>query len=261
MKTKLVYLSLLLIGLTMACKRDSLTVFDDKSSSNSIYFTLADTTNNYDLSFGYSKTFVMDSTIRIVVRAIGNTNNTDRPYNLTIADSSTLKAGVHYDFLNKQFAIKAGKVADTLKLKLKRVPEMKKDSFFLYLDLKPNEHFSNQYFSREVVSGGKKITRYQTRLRLKVDDIAGIPWFWGKGSGASFFTSYLGTFGTNKFQLLISRYNLDPDKITVVNYNPPTSQAIGWANGMKAYLDQMALMGTPVYETDGTLMKMGPNAK
>nr|WP_121269556.1 DUF4843 domain-containing protein [Pedobacter schmidteae] len=261
MKTKLVYLSLLLIGLTMACKKDTLTTFDDKSSTNSIYFTLADTTNRYDFSFGYAKTFVKDSTIRIVVRAIGNNFDTDRPYNLSIADSSTLKPGLHYDFLNKEFSIKAGKVADTLKLKLKRALEMKKDSFFLYMDLKPNEHFSNQYFSREEISGGKRVIKYQTRLRLKVDDIAGVPWFWGKGPGASFFNSYLGTFGTNKFQLLISRYNLDTDKITAVNYNPPISQAIGWANGMKAYLDQMANMGTPVYETDGTLMKMGPSAQ
>lgn len=261
MKKRLVYLSLLFISLAMACKRDSLTVFDDAGSTNSIYFPLADTTNRFDHSFGYAKTFVQDSTIKIVVRAIGNAYKTDRPYKLSIADSSTLKSGIQYEFLNKEFSIKAGKVADTLKIKLKRTPEMKKDSFFLYMDLKPNEHFSNEYFSGEVISGGKKITKYYTRMRLKVDDIAGAPWFWSKGSGASFFALYLGTFGTNKFQLLISRYNLDPVKITAVNYNPPTAQAIGWANGMKAYLDQMAAMGTPVYETDGTLMKMGVNAK
>ncbi|SHF67535.1 protein of unknown function [Pedobacter caeni] len=249
--------------ITMACKKQGLALFDDQSSQNSIYFPLAETATRFDFSFGYIKPDVPDTTLKIVVRAIGSVADHDRAYHLSIADSSTMKAGLDYQFMNEKFVIKAGAVADTLRIKMKRNAGMKKDSLFMYLDLKPNENFVNSLLSREEVSGGKKVTKYFTRLKVKVDDIAGIPWFWttGKSPAASFVIAYLGTFGTNKFQTMISRYGLDVSKITAEKYIPPTTQIIGWANGMKAYLDQMTAMGTPVYETDGSLMKMGLSAK
>lgn len=248
----------------MACKKDVIMKYNDADSGNSIYFPMAQTYSNvFNLSFGYVKTYTQDSIINIVVRAIGNTTNKDRDYNLSIADSTTLKRDVDYKFLNDKFSIKAGKVADTLKIKFMRTAAMKKDSLFLYMDLKPNDNFSNSFLKRDTLSGNNIVTKYYTRIKFRVDDIAGVPWFWDptKNVSASAMISYLGAFGTNKFQLLISRYNLDVQVLTAAKYNPAPGTLIGWANGLKAYLDQMAAMNTPVLEADGSLMKMGPNAK
>lgn len=266
MKRELIYCCVLaFVMMLSACKKDTLNVYNDESAKNSIYFTKADTTNDVAVSFGYSKSNVKDSILKLVVRAIGSPYGSDRSYNLSIADSSTMKAGVDYDFLNKPFSIKAGKVADTLKLKLYRNASITKDSLFLYLDLKPNENFTNDYLTRLVTSNNKVYTKYYTRLKVKVDDIAGPPPFWTPGN--TYYSStigYLGNFSTLKFQLLISRYNLNVEELAQPNWfsvNGNGRRLTGWANGLKAYFTQMALAGTPVYEADGvTLMTMGKYA-
>lgn len=267
MKKEIIYICVLAFVMMLnACRKDGLEVYNDEAAKNSIYFPKADTINDLTVSFGYSKSDVKDSILKIVVRAIGSPHQTDRTYNLTIPDSSTLKPGIDYDFLNKSFTIKAGKVADTLKIKLYRNAAMAKDSLFLYLDLKPNENFTNDYLYRPVTSNNKVYLKYYTRLKLKVDDIAGPPPFWTAGN--TYYTStigYLGTFSSLKFQLLISRYNLDVQELVQPNWftvNGNGRRLGGWANGLKAYFTQMASAGTPIYEADGvTLMTMGKYAQ
>jgi len=267
MNRKLIYLHLLLAIMTLgACKKDNIKTYNDASSMNSIYFPLAETTNYINISFGYSKSTQTDSIVSIVVRAIGSAQSVDRPYNLSIADSSTMKAGVDYEVVNKALAIKAGTVADTLKIKLLRTTRIRTDSAFLYLDLKPNDNFTNSYLSHQITTGGKIQTLYYTRLRIKDDDIAGPPPFWTVGNSYYSYTAgYLGTYSTLKFQLLITRYNLSVTDLVQANWfltNGNYKRISAWADGLKAYFAQMAPAGTPVYEADGkTLMTMGPNAK
>lgn len=263
---KIIYLSLILTVSIWACKKESIPLYDNNVSNSSIYFTKADTTNNMFISFGYTKSAVKDSIIKIVVRAIGNTTDKDRTYNLSIADSSTLKAGVDYEILNKTTSIAAGKVADTLKIKLNRTAQLRSDSLFLYLDLKPNENFTNNYLSRQETSGGKIFTKYFTRLRIKVDDIAGAPGWWLSGSSYYSYTfGYLGTFSVLKLQLMATKYNLKLEELAPATWflaNSNYRRFIPWADGLKAYFLQMQALNTPVYEADGkTLMTMGINAK
>ncbi|HWW37825.1 hypothetical protein, partial [Pedobacter sp.] len=119
--------------------------------------------------------------------------------------------------------------------------------------------------SKDITSGGQTRPQYYTRLKIKVDDIAGAPPFWDANSVYYSFTSgYLGTFSTLKFQLLINRFNLNAEELVKPNWfltNSNYFRLSGWANGLKAYLDQMQAKGTPVYEADGvTLMTMGKYA-
>ncbi|WP_316837767.1 DUF4843 domain-containing protein [Pedobacter nutrimenti] len=266
MKKKLIYVCMLLVIITAACKKEDILTYNDELSKNSIYFPAAETTNNVNISFGYAKINVQDSLLKIVVRSIGSATNMDRPYNLSISDSSTLKVNRDYKLLNEKAVIKAGKVADTLFFKLFRTENIRKDSLFLYLDLKPNENFTNAFLNNDVVSGGRTRKQYVTRLKIKVDDIAGAPPFWVSGSSYGSFTEdYLGAFSTLKFQLLINRFNLNTDEIVKPDWfmtNSNYYRLIGWSNGLKIYLDQMEAKGTPVYEADGvTLMKMGQYAE
>nr|WP_199076565.1 DUF4843 domain-containing protein [Pedobacter sp. ASV19] len=261
----MMYLSLLFLGITAACKKENIQTYNNQKSKVSIYFPLSETTNGLNFSFGYEKANVLDTLLRVVVRTIGAAESSDRPYNLVIADSSTLKAGIDYKLLNTQNVIKAGKVTDTLYFKLLRTAKLKKDSLFLFLDLKPNENFTNSFLSKDITSGGQTRPQYYTRLKIKVDDIAGAPPFWDANSVYYSFTSgYLGTFSTLKFQLLINRFNLNTEELVNPNWfltNSNYFRLPGWANGLKAYLDQMQAKGTPVYEADGvTLMTMGKYA-
>jgi hypothetical protein len=262
MRKNLIYLSMLFSVLIVACKKENIAVYNDESSKNSIYFPLADTTSNIFVSFGYANATVKDSIVKIVVRAIGAAAKQDRPYELAIIDSTTtMLPGTNYEILNKPLSIKAGKVADTLKIKLNRTLVMRDHALRLYFDLIPNEHFTTTYFSKKENNGDVK---YFTRLNIKADDIAGAPEFWLAGSSYYSYTfGYLGTFSTLKFQLLLSRYNLNVNELIKPGWfllNGNYRRISGWALGLKAYLNQMAAVGTPVYEVDGvTLMKMGAN--
>ncbi|WP_316817655.1 DUF4843 domain-containing protein [Pedobacter nyackensis] len=260
------YLCVLALIMLSACKKEEIDLYNDKAVGNSIYFAKADTLNDLIVSFGYAKNEVKDSVVSLVIRTIGAPATVDRPYNLSVADSSTVKRGVDYDFLNTTFSIKAGKVTDTLKIKFHRTEQLAKDSLFLYLDLKPNEHFSNSYLSRSVTTNNVTQIKYNTRLKFKVDDIAGAPFFWTPASsGYSTVYGYYGAFSTRKYQLLISRYNLDPTDLARqkwVDESGNSTRLGAWALGLSAYLKQRDNAGDPVYEADGvTKMTLGIYAK
>ena len=264
---KVILLSIVVVGcLLTACKKQDIPLYDNTVSGSSIYFPLTESTSEMAVSFGYAKSNVKDTTVSLIVRAIGAPVNTDRSYVLTIADSSTMKPAIDYQLLKKDFVIRAGKMADTLQFKLLRTTKLLTDSLFLYLELKPNEHFTTTYLSADVVSGGVTSTTYYTRLKIALDDIAGPPAFWSKSSPYySYTVGYLGDFSTLKFQLLVNRYNLNVDELiqpawflTGSNYY----RLSGWGSGLKNYLARMAAAGTPVYEADGTtLMAVGPSSK
>lgn len=253
---------LLMLGF-LSCKKGGLETYDDEKSKNSIYFPLTQKFSGIDVSFGYSKADVKDSTVSILVQIIGAAKSIDRPYQLSIADTSTLVQGQDY-ILETKPQIDAGKVSDTLKIKFLRTPGIAIKAKYLYLDLKPNDHFTNNYLSQGVLVGGDVKTTFFTRLTIKLDDIAGPPPFWSPNSSSyAYTTGYFGTFSSLKYQLLINRYNLD-----VFELNKPTwfsansRKIIAWASGMKAYLTQMQLSGQTIYEADGvTPMTMGPSAK
>lgn len=257
------YICLSMLCFLLACKEDALTTYNNQNSKNSIYFAEAKDLNNFKaFSFGYEKANVKDSILSFIVRAIGAPENRDRPYDLNIADSSTLKSGTEYEILNKPLSIKAGKVSDTLKIKLLRANTLRNQPLFLYMDLKPNNNFTNDFLIYTKTTNGVTTTGYQTRMTLKVDDIAGAPPFWTIGnSNYNITVGYFGAFSRLKFQLLITYYNLDVDQVVAPNWfntDNNSRRFAGWANGLKAYLTRMAAAGTPVYEEDGvTLMKMG----
>ncbi|QKJ32808.1 DUF4843 domain-containing protein [Mucilaginibacter mali] len=261
------YICLCTLLVASACKQETIGTYNNDNSKTAIYFAEAKSVSNQKfVSFGYSKTTVADSVVTFIVRQIGEPVNHDRVYNLTIADSSGLKKGTDYQILNTALAIKAGKVADTLKIKLLRNPAMRAAARSLYMDLKPNENFTNDYLSYNTTTNGVVSTNYYTRMALKADDIAGPPPFWTVGSSYYSYTfGYLGAFSMLKFQLLITTYNLDVNELIVPTWFTANGNYVrlgGWADGLKSYLTRMAAAGTPVYEADGvTLMTMGVNAK
>jgi Domain of unknown function (DUF4843) len=264
---KVILLSIVVgICLLTACKKQEIPLYDNSVSGSSIYFPLTDSTNEMAVSFGYAKSDVKDTMVSLIVRAIGAPVNTDRSYLLTIADSSTMQPEVDYKLLKKDFVIRAGKVADTLTFRLLRTTQLINHPLYLYLGLQPNEHFTTHHLSTDVVSGGDTATKYYTRLKITLDDIAGPPVFWaGNSPYYSYTVGYLGGFTTLKFQLLVNRYNLDVAELIQPSWFLTGSNYFripGWGSGLKNYLARMAAAGTPVYEADGiTLMAAGPYAQ
>ncbi|NML23029.1 DUF4843 domain-containing protein [Pseudoflavitalea sp. G-6-1-2] len=262
MKYSFVYLAGFFFCLLTACKKDRLQVYDDEASGNSIYFPLAESTNQLSYSFGYDKSAVTQTTLRVVIRAIGAPKDFDRPYKLVIADSSTMKKEVDYKILNTETSIRKGKVADTILIQLNRTPVLKTAPVFLYLQLQPNEHFENNMLTRTVITAGTVTEYHFNRLQISSDDIAGPPPFWMEKSPYYSWTfNYLGTFSSLKFQLLINRFNLKVEEVVSPNWFTTGGnyyRLSGWGFGMQAWLNRMEAENNTVYEADGvTKMKMG----
>ncbi|MEE1944202.1 DUF4843 domain-containing protein [Pedobacter sp. KR3-3] len=251
---------ILLVGVICgACKKNSLATYSNEKDERSVYFPLAETTNTVTVSFGYAQSQVSDSLIAIPIRTIGAPVGADQSYKLDIGANSTMKAGTDYDILNPTTAIKAGLVADTLKIKLKRTQQIRSDSLFLYLELQPNEYFAQRYQTGKI----NGTSRTFTRLRIKLDDIAGPPPYWIAGHPAlSIMTDYFGAYSTLKFQLWLTRYNLNAVDLMDPNWSKNNfSRIVAYSSGLKAYLQQMQLDKTPIYEANGTLMAMGRYAR
>src|SRR5688572_31821167 len=131
----------------------------------------------------------------------GMTSNTDRPFSLAVNDSSTAKAGVHYDAFTGPAVIKAGAVGASLKLKLHRTPDMQTEPVFIILQLQPNEHFKTDVTT---FSNGSSKTN-ATRYKLWVTDIMTQPKFWQTG--------YMGAFSRKKVYLTASVLGLNVQEV------------------------------------------------
>ncbi len=103
--------------------------------------------------------------------------NTDRAYVLKTNDSSTAIAGQHYEIVNSDLTIAAGKLTDTVYIKLKRTPDMLTTSFNIYLELKGNENFNVDYTRKLTSAGGNKSVS-TTWHRVMVNDILRKPNYW-----------------------------------------------------------------------------------
>ncbi len=263
MKTlKLLIFCLLAISLSISCKKSSLETY---TGQNNIYFINKISNGTYIpveygvYSFGYVDPKITEAIFPLVVTTTGGKSNQDRPYKLLIDPASTMVKGRDYDIVNDNFAIKTGQVSDTLRIRLHRNAELKKENLNLLFQLESNENFSTSMNSQEIGTGNSKYTAYFTRFLLEANDIPGAPDFWdpAKSVYASLVIGYLGKFSGLKFKLLIERYGLNLEDLTAPGYVPSIPSIFGWAYGTKSYLDEQAASGNPIMDEDGKPMELG----
>ncbi len=139
------YIALLTVPLLLlaSCKKESLTTYN---TDDNIYFAYSGTiavnpiTDSANMTFAYSTTAVTDSIFKIPIAVTGTPKSYDRTYAITADVASTAVAGKHYVFPTA-FTIRAGKVLDTLPLRLLRAPDLKTNTVTLLLNLQPNQNF------------------------------------------------------------------------------------------------------------------------
>lgn len=239
----------------MACKKE-LKTYDGLTG---IYFAPAIDTRNAvgvdstAMSFTFAKAGLKDSVMRLVVRISGNPTERDRVFKLNIHPTSTAVAGQHYEILNPDFMIRAGTVADTLKIKMKRTPDMLTQTFILRLKLEANENFDTPMQDRVVnLVTGKKLSF--TTYTFSINDIVKKPQAWIDG--------YLGTFSRKKLFLLAEVAEIknigDLDNFSLT----PISKLIYYGTFMQRYLNEMKANGKTIYEEDNTTeMIMGTSVQ
>lgn len=261
---KIHYITIFFLLFVLACKEDSLNLYEAPSS---IYFPGESISGIYQpkdssfFSYGYISDYIQDTLLLIPVATTGKKVGYDRPYQMQVLSSSTLEEGNDFKFENQTYRIKAGQLQDTIRIRLKRSNVLKEEKRKLDLALVTNSEFAIQMESQIVGTGAKEQIRYFNRYTLVADDIVNAPWFWdlSRNKFASSTIGYLGDYSQKKFQLLIGYFNLDVTEIT--KEVMPGNYLIPWGYGLQSYFNDMTAKGTPVLEEDGTPMKMGKNVQ
>ncbi len=243
-----------LVLTAQSCKKKGLDLYDQEASGSSIYFKeaigvtvpLAKT-----ISFGYEGYSVKDSIVAIPIAVTGYPSNQDRRFQLKLTDATTAIADKHYTFLREPI-IRAGRVVDTILLKINRTADMASTQYEIDLILEQNDAFLTR-----LVNPAKNYLSYT----VKMDDIAGVSFLWTTSTRAAAVLSYFGTYSRKKVDLMLEVLKLDPaffyDPASPV---PTVTQVLSYSRYMFFWLNKEAAEGRIYLEEKGEVIKMGQYA-
>ncbi len=241
------------------CKEDTLTTYLDNEGGENIYFL--EKYNNYryesfmkEISLGLTPSTVTDSLILIPIRTTGQPSQTDRPVLVVPADTSSMKKGVHYDFVSEP-KIRAGRVTDTISIILHRTEDIKVNRVFLKLDLKPNDHFKTDLAIKKNLTK-QDLLSYQFYL----DDKFPVPHIWTTFFGKQLVEFYLGTYSRRKVELMLEVLKIEPRLIYDTKYTLPVTSILNWSSYLKYWLNKEKNEGRTQYDENGVEIFMGPFA-
>jgi hypothetical protein len=247
-----IMMAFILVVFVNACKKP-LNTYEGKDS---IYFNeavrlpvfssevLRDSTV---VSFSLVK--AQDSIVEMVIKSTGALSTADRAYQLVLNSASTLKEGVHFQFLKKDGVIKKNNLTDTVKIKFFRTTDMLTNTLLLSFDLLENENFVTSLKSRVVNSTtGKRNSAIN--YRWFVNDIIKKPARWQD--------AVFGIFTRKKLLLMASILNFEPVYLEAT-VSPGESTAYG--KYMQRYLNEQKLLGNTILEEDGSVMSMGSSVQ
>lgn len=247
---KLIYkIALLFIAVSLVSCEKGLMNFDNNTAD--VYFS--DAGKNlpsiaYDslyVSFSYTQS--KDSVRNVIVAVTGGRVDHDREYKVMVNPSSTAIAGVHFEALPQKFVIKKNMLADTIKLKLMRTPEMQTTSYFVVLDLLSSDDFGTNWKTRAI--SGKTIKTTSTKILF--NDIIKKPSKWQD--------PYFGVFSRKKLFFICDFLAITPQYMDT-DITPAEINAL--SKIVQRHLNQLQAAGQTVYEDDGiTIMKMGPSGQ
>jgi len=242
---------LVIIIVLGACKKQSLLTYN---AADNIYFFYKKITLRLDsinFTFAYSPDALKDSSVMIPFTVTGKPAAEDREFTVTVDPASTTQAGVHY-ILPDKFVLAAGKLVDSFPVKLLRTPDLQKGTFFLRLNLVPNDNFQTDIKSIEGILDSINTLS----LKINITDILSQGTYW-----TSILQAYFGTFSVKKVKLLNQVTGMPIDiminGIYDLNLN---AKCAYYAISMSRYLKDQATAGKTIYEDDGiTPMTMNSN--
>jgi hypothetical protein len=241
-------LSAALVMGVFGCQKSEIAVYDGESN---IYFSRAvesTPSDSLNVTFAFRPT-IKDSLVMIPVRITGPAAPEARTYKVGVESSSTAKSGVHFT-LPSTFQLPAGKVSDSVAVKLLRTPDLLTDTVSIVLELQANEYFSTAMLDKVTnATSGQKLS--YTRYRILVTDVLSKPQRW--------LDTYLGSFTRKKLLLMSDVLGIPVD---IMNQTTTTiSQVVYWGQFMQRYLNDKKAAGQTIYEEDGTPMIMGPSVQ
>lgn len=255
-----------LLLMVASCKKEALLTY---KADDNIYFKYiigADPATDYlglytdtlDFTFSFSEASVTDSILNLPVGVTGVVSSQDRTFVLAVDPASTAKPGVNYE-MPPSFLMRAGLISDTIRIRIKRTPELKTTALSLVLRLQENDQFKMQieYRPRNPrspinISDGDSVKTLSFKLSI-ADMLAPGP-YWAQHYEYSF-----GTFSEKKVRLMNQITGMPLSFWSKpLNTAQERSDAAYYGSLMARYLSDQAFAGNIILEADGiTPMKMG----
>lgn len=261
------YISLfLLLFVTAACEKDLMTY----SGEEALYFdvrwhaTAGDEINewphqNYSL-VQFGKMTGETSTLSLCIRVTGSAKDHDRSFGLEVLrDSTTAILGEEYLEFDSHPVIKAGELATTVDITVKRSARMSKQEVVLMLRIVPGDNMTVKFpdygdsaghWPADYTYGGNKDASMH---KIVINDFISRPdgWYGDDVYGSGLF----GAFSEKKYHLL-----MEVTGTTVADFESkqmmPTARAQSIGEQFGRYLLEQAAKGREyaVLEEDGTMM-------
>lgn len=243
-----------------ACKEDTLDLYDENSSGNNIYFLENYSKTRYDkfnqvISLGLASASLTDTIIKIPVRITGPKSEQDRPINVVVPDTCTMKEGIHFDFQTAP-VIRANRSVDTISLILHRTEDLLATRVYLNLTLQPNANFNTNISTKKNSGYTIDLLKYE----LSYDDMFPVPYIWTTFSGKSVVLGYFGDYSRRKVELMLEVLKADPAVFYDSKLGISVSQIINWSSYMKYWLNKEKKEGNIYLDDAGNEIKMGPYA-
>ena len=190
------------------CQEDKLAIYDGQ---NGIYFInlYGPTSLDKDVytdttSFSFAFVTKSDTVIHLGVRAMGDMMDFDRPFQIKV--NSTATAGVHYDELQSEYILPAGNTDSYVPIHIYRENIDADTTFYIEVQLIPNEYFHQNMSFKEITNSGVKDTIEITRHVLAFSNDVSEPQLWSQGA-----KMYLGELFTEaKFNFVNTELNINP---------------------------------------------------
>ncbi|MCW3464612.1 DUF4843 domain-containing protein [Chitinophaga nivalis] len=210
MKNWKLYHLLFLAAAFAGCSKEPLETYKDEPR---IYFNGEEST----FTFAIRPSTQLTDTFKVRINYSGLTLRQALPVKFSVADTSTAKAGKDYE-LPANFAVPVGYFSDTLRILVKRTPEIATKAAVLVLRLEDNGSYTPG-FGRN----GKVI-------RLVINDMLTKPSSW-----ESYLASYLGVYSKAKYRFIIDTLGMSDFPYDMVRNGQLLYYKIKLAEALAAY--------------------------
>jgi hypothetical protein len=208
-----------------------------------------------------SQSNATDYLISLPIKAFGSVKDYDRPVKIVIDDERTTAVqNVHYEVDLDNVVISAGEGSTTLPVRILRTQDMLEQTFNIAFKLQDNEHFKIYFQTQKntniYTSTGRQVD--VTRFLITASELYVEPSYWRLYCR----TDYFGTWSARKYMFVNTTLGWSDADWTLAAF--PISKVI---TGRFAYssivvrkaLQKLADAGTPMRETDGSLMQLSSN--
>ena len=249
-------MSLIAMVALVSCEKEMM----NYEGGNGIYFdTEGMMLDTVSVHWGLKNSDVTEQEIQLKVMLIGNVTDYDRNFSVEIetreGDDSAAIEGVHYEPILKQHTIKAGESETTIKVKLKRAPELMNKPARFAIKLVENEELAFLYtrYGAQMVDDTTVVSRPLDYQRaIYIDEKFPIPSWW-----PYYGQQYFGDWSMKKAILICDVLEIDRE---LWMKDIVAGLTAGYVKFAARYM-QRWLNENPQYEDDGTLMVMGPESQ